>query len=364
MYASAMFSSIIIISMQYANLHIDDIIIKTLNGLASADELSELLDWLNADEANRSYFEEQKAEWSAAGEGAAASSYDGSAAFKRFERRVSAEAASGTVAGGSGGQDSPRRIGTRALAWRLVAGIAAAVLVVFGLWAVYDRYTSQYIDRFANLVNVEAPAGSRAKVVLPDGTTVWLNAGSRMSYAQGFGITDRSVKIEGEGYFEVGSDSELPMSVCSDNMQVRDIGTKFNFRDYPEEPTAEVTLCDGEVGVKSVKFPGREVIIHPEQMTLLDKRTGRITATGCYSADKRLWTSGMLVMDGMTTAQIVNAIERAYKVKVSIGSGRVHRMQLCGTLNLDRENLEEVLKVIAKAGGIEYSIRGKNVLLK
>ena len=79
-------------------------------------------------------------------------------------------------------------------------------------------------------------------VMLPDGTAVWLNAGSQLSYSQGFGITDRNVRINGEGYFEVGKGSDMPMSVCSSNMCVRDIGTKFNFRDYPEEPTAEVTL--------------------------------------------------------------------------------------------------------------------------
>lgn len=61
-----------------------------------------------------------------------------------------------------------------------------------------------------------------------------------------------------------------------------------------------------------MKFPKHEFVIHPEQMTLLDKRTGRIRATSCYYADKRLWTSGELVMDEMTIHQIFTAIERAY----------------------------------------------------
>lgn len=341
--------------MEYADIDIDDIIIRLFNGCATAADTMRLARWLEASDDNRRYFESQQREWNMPGGGDASTSYDASAAYGRMEARI--------------GRDMPRRrwsvVGAALRKYgRAVAGVAAAVLLVMGVWMAYDRYVTDYAARFAGMVNVEAPAGSRAKVVLPDGTAVWLNAGSRISYAQGFGVTDRRVRIDGEGYFEVGRKSGLPMSVYSDNISVRDIGTKFNFRDYPEEPTAEVTLCEGEVGVTSLKRPGHETVIRPEQMTLVDKRTGRITTTSCLSADKRLWTAGEMVMDGMTIRQIVNIIERAYKVRIVIASERVNHLQLCGTLNLDRENLNEILDVIAKVGGIGYSVNGRTVRLK
>lgn len=355
--------------MEYADIHIDDIILRLFNGTASPDDIATLSRWMEQDAANRQYFEQQQREWNADGGGDIASTFDYEAAFGRFERHIAQDKNAPTADEYDADETTPHRLWSINHPWlrlqlRVVASVAAVALIVIGTWLSYNRYTKQYAERFANMVNVEAPAGSRAKVMLPDGTAVWLNAGSQLSYSQGFGITDRNVRINGEGYFEVGKGSDMPMSVCSSNMCVRDIGTKFNFRDYPEEPTAEVTLCEGEVGVTSVKFPKHEVVIHPEQMTLLDKRTGRITATSCYSADKRLWTSGELVMDEMTIHQIITAIERAYKVSIVIESERVKHLQLCGTLNLDRENLDEILQVIATAGSISYKVKNKTVYLK
>ena len=343
--------------MEYVNLHIEDIIIKCLSGCATGEELVLLGRWLDASPDNRRYFEERQREWNQGAASEAAQAYDSAAAFGRFVRHTA----------DTGTRDSRRfRIGASWLRGNLrkVASIAAAALVLVGVFVGYRHFSADMSDRYAGIVNVEAPAGSRAKVVLPDGTSVWLNAGSRMSYAQSFGVTDRDVHIEGEGYFEVGKKSALQLTVSSRNMAVRDIGTKFNFRDYPEEPTAEVTLCEGEVGVRSLRHPGRETVIHPEQMTLLDKRTGRIVATDCYSADKRLWTTGELVMDGMTMRQIATAISRAYKVRVVVASQHAARLQMCGTLNLDRENLDEILQTLAKAGSITYSVRGKTVTLR
>ncbi len=344
--------------MEYANLHIEDIIIKCLNGCATGEELATLGKWLDADPANRSYFEKHQQEWNLGSDSASALSYDSGAAFDRFTRHTGNGTARSSL--------SRHRIGGSRLrgSLRIVVRVAAVAMILVGVFAAYRHFRSSVLDRYAGTVNVEAPAGSRTKVMLPDGTAVWLNADSRLSYTQNFGVTNRDVTIEGEGYFEVGKQSDLQFSVRSRNMAVRDIGTKFNFRDYPEEPTAEVTLCEGEVGVKSLRHPGRETIIHPEQMTLLDKRTGRITASDCYSADKRLWTSGELVMNGMTMQQIATAISRAYKVRVVVASQRASHLQLCGTLNLDRENLDEILQTIAKAGAVTYSRNGNIVSLR
>ena len=199
------------------------------------------------DAANRQYFEQQQREWNADGGGDIASTFDYEAAFGRFERHIAQDKDAPTADEYDADETTPHRLWSINHPWlrmqlRVAASVAAVALIVIGTWLSYNRYTKQYADRFANMVNVEAPSGSRAKVMLPDGTAVWLNAGSQLSYSQGFGITDRNVRINGEGYFEVGKGSDMPMSVCSSNMCVRDIGTKFNFRDYPEEPTAEVTL--------------------------------------------------------------------------------------------------------------------------
>lgn len=335
--------------MKYANYHIDDIIVRLFAGKATEDEQAELQAWADADPSHREYLDRQRAEWTTIGGADEAHAYDSRKAWERFAARTSAQ---------------KHRTATLGRTLRRIAAAAAIVIAVAGIAAAgWLGGTSAMQNRLADIV-VEAPEGSRTKVTLPDGTTAWLNAGTRMAYSQGFGVTDRTVHITGEGYFEVGHKSGLPLTVSSDNMTVRDIGTKFNFRDYPEETTAEVSLCEGLVGVASVKRPDEEISLQPTQQAVVDKRTGRMTAGTCSPDDRRLWTSGMLVMDGRSMRQIARAIERCYKVHVVIANRRVDRLQLCGTLNTDRQELDEVLHAIAKAGGIAYSVSGNTVCLR
>ena len=86
-------------------------------------------------------------------------------------------------------------------------------------------------------------------MTLPDGTSVVLNAGSKLSYSQGFGIKDRTVNITGEGYFTVAKDSRKPFTVTSGSMRVKVLGTKFNYRDYPTDGFAEVVLDECKVNI-------------------------------------------------------------------------------------------------------------------
>ena len=85
---------------------------------------------------------------------------------------------------------------------------------------------SECKDTFAD-ISVEAPLGSRTKLYLPDGTLVWLNAGSRMTYSQGFGVDNRKVELEGEGYFEVQRNEKLPFFVKTKDLQFAGIGNKI-----------------------------------------------------------------------------------------------------------------------------------------
>jgi len=149
---------------------------------------------MEKDAANRQYFEQQQREWNADGGGDIASTFDYEAAFGRFERHIAQEKDAPLMEEDDADETASHRLWSINHPWlrlqlRVVASVAAVALIVIGTWLSYNRYTKQYADRFANMVNVEAPAGSRAKVMLPDGTAVWLNAGSQLSYSQGFGAT-------------------------------------------------------------------------------------------------------------------------------------------------------------------------------
>ena len=142
--------------------------------------------------------------------------------------------------------------GRQSYKWYRTWSVAAVAIVLLGLITVtaYWQGSRQIQSNFSDIV-VEAPLGSKTKLTLPDGSTVWLNAGSKMVYSQGFGVSDRRLAFQGEGYFEVEKNDEMPFLVQTHDVNVTVVGTKFNFRNYPEDEEAVVELLEGRVALEN-----------------------------------------------------------------------------------------------------------------
>ena len=187
------------------------------------------------------------------------SRFDKDAAYALFKERV---ASAQTI--------RPKRN----LRWLSYA--AAVALMVAVSYFSFKGGQSKLESSFGDIV-VEAPQGSRTQMTLPDGTKVWLNAGSKISYTQGFCIVNRLVNLVGEGYFEVAHNEHLPFRVSSKDLQVSVLGTKFNFRDYPTDAEAIVSLAEGKVALDDLTHPGKETVyLAPKQRAIMSKQTGSI----------------------------------------------------------------------------------------
>ena len=136
--------------------------------------------------------------------------------------------------------------------WRTVA-VAAAILLVMatGAW-LYIAQRGKTLIAKQNIISTRN--GSRSKVELPDGTQVWLNAGSKLVYHDDFGKELREVELSGEAFFDVTKDAEHPFIIHARAMNIRVVGTAFNVRSYPDEKTTEASLLRGII---EVTFPGR-----------------------------------------------------------------------------------------------------------
>lgn len=275
------------------------------------------------------------------------SKYDKDAAFAAFQNRV-AEA-----------ESQPRAV-TRRLGWLKYAAAVAAVVAV-GFFS-YRGGQSQLETAMGDIV-VEAPQGSRTQMTLPDGTKVWLNAGSKISYSQSFGLVNRLVLLAGEGYFEVAHNEELSFSVESENVRVKVLGTKFNFRDYPSDAEATVSLAEGSVAMNSQQHPADEQLLKPGQRATVDKQTGKIRVEEYEVANATQWTSGKLIFDGEPLQEIVKTLERSYNVKITIADNRLLTLRFYGDFLRQEQTLSEVLDALAATGKIKYNIKGKDVTL-
>lgn len=270
--------------------------------------------------------------------------YDKEAAYAAFQKRVKAQPKSAM----------------RIPAWMRYAAVVT-LLVSVGYFS-FKGGQSDVESAFGDIV-IEAPQGSRTQMMLPDGTKVWLNAGSRMSYSQGFGYAVRIVRLVGEGYFEVVHNEQLPFSVESDDVRVKVLGTKFNFRDYPTDAEATVALTEGSVAMNSVKYPAEDRLLKPGQRAMVDKRTGQIHVEGYETSKATQWTNGRLTFDGEPLQEIVRTLERSYNVEIAIADNSLLPLRFYGDFLRQEQTLSEVLDALAATGKIRYEQKGKNVKL-
>ncbi len=278
--------------------------------------------------------------------------YDKDAAYAAFQQRVNGSTA--------GIKNQRAKTMKHRFGWLRYAAAAAAVVAV-GYFS-FKGGQSDVTSTFGDIV-VEAPQGSRTQMTLPDGTKVWLNAGSKISYSQGFSSINRSVMLSGEGYFEVAHNERLPFSVESKEVRVSVLGTKFNFRDYPSDADAIVSLAEGRVALDMVHSKGETVYLKPDQRAVVEKKTGRINVENYEVAHTVKWTRGYLIFNGESLADIAKDLERSYNVEVTIKNRALLDLHFYGSFVRQEQSIGEVLDVLSATHKIKYKIEGHHVTL-
>lgn len=318
--------------------NIDTLIEKFLSDTISREELASLSEWTSESRENRESLSSCMKEWAKGNE-----AFDAEKAFCRFKAHVSVE-------------KRPARSNRRVWLW---TAAAAAALAVFGLVSYQAYQVRTYRNLLANEeVTVKAPAGSKSYAELPDGSKVWLNAGSSLTYSYDVNKKERTVDLSGEGFFEVYHDEKTPFTVSSSSLNVRVLGTKFNFRDYPEDLLAEVTLTQGKIALSNQA--GEELIMSPDESVTFDKETGTMTR-GRSGYQVNEWVSGNLVFDEAPLLEIVRRLERAYSVKINISSPELFGLRFYGAFNSSRQDISEVLQSLSATGKFRYS-KERNVI--
>ena len=156
------------------------------------------------------------------------------------------------------------------------------------------------------------PRGSRPmRLVLADGSAVWLNASSSITYPTGFRGPERVVSITGEAYFEVAPDGAHPFIVEQDDLRVRVLGTHFNIRAYGDAGRRQVTLLEGAVHVQR---GGAQETLRPGQQAELT--AARLTVQSADTEAVMAWKNGQFIYDGVDLQTIMQEISRYYDVDV------------------------------------------------
>lgn len=354
------------------NIHqeeIADLIFRSLMGEATPQDNEKLKRWLSESPENERHFRQLKDLWTSSEAVGNMSRYDAEAAFEKFSERVMAD-------GGFSQDDTnaaEEMISTdgdvlpKHKSWLYMPvwmRWAAVILIIAGCcWQFYE-HGQQSVERQLAQICVEAPAGSQTITTLPDGTRITLNAGSRITYSQSFGIKDRNVALMGEGYFEVAHNNEKPFTVTTTSISVRDIGTKFSLADYPNDNEAQVVLTDGSVELdNNLCSDCSNVVMKKGQRAVLSKESGKLVVTGDASESNIAWTTHQLILDGKSIYAIAKELEHGYNVKVTVSGDRLATCHFFGRFDTSTQSLQEILSALRSTGKLRYKIKGKEVTL-
>lgn len=232
--------------------------------------------------------------------------------------------------------------------WQYAASVAvfAGVLFVTG----YKFLQSSSANQVTALKQQEAKPGHINKMKLPDGTLVWLNAGSKLHYPETFAKNKREVTLDGEAYFEVKHETARPFLVHSQSVVTQVLGTTFNVRSYAESRKIKVTVLSGKVAVYETGKDGKSITKQPLMITanqeVVYAKSSRQLAYNLkpiQSADAAAWKEGNLIFKNTELSEVIYALERRYNVKIALDNSMLN----CPvTANFNNEPVENVMRIL------------------
>lgn len=268
---------------------------------------------------------------------------------------------------------------------------AAAIITLAGLFA-FNNFFSAGSKRntIAQPVNeVSTRPGSKSKIQLPDGSVVWLNAGSKLTYTKDFGKEIREVTLIGEGFFDVTKNIEKPFIINTTSISIKVLGTAFNVKAYPEDKQTEASLIRGSIEVTIKSRPNDKIILSPSEKLVVEnevpkpeikeRRTGNIERTQLpvistlmsvnklkYSpvdstVAETQWVNNKLVFRDESFSELAVRMERWYDVDIEITDANVADERLNGIF--ETETIIQALEALKESIPFKYEKAGNKIII-
>jgi transmembrane sensor len=217
---------------------------------------------------------------------------------------------------------------------------------------------AKVIDNSLVYNTLSTPRGGEYQVVLPDGTHVWLNSASSISYPVEFAGNERRVKLTGEAYFEVAKNKDKPFYVTSNNAQVKVLGTHFNISAYADDAEMATTLLEGSVQLSK---NGTELILKPGWQARISNSADatQIKVSQANITEVMAWRNGYFIFSDDNIATIMKKVSRWYDVDV-VQKGSFTNQNFGGTFYRSK-GINELLNGLEKIGKVHFKIEGRRV---
>ena len=248
---------------------------------------------------------------------------------------------------GSPGRRTSKRIRQPVFVRELLRVAAIAALMFLTGYYFYSHRMKE-LQRMEHVVSV--PDGQRANIRLPDGTNVWLNARSRISYPSCFSDATRNVTLEGEAWFEVRRDVGKPFIVHTGNYDIRALGTTFNVEAYPDAENFAAALMEGCIEVQHRFQPEQFVCLIPERQAV--EQNGQLVVTPITDYDIYRWRDGLICFKETNFITLMKRFEKYYGIRIMLETDRPAEKIFSGKFRM-LDGIDNALRVLQKEG--EYT---------
>jgi transmembrane sensor len=272
----------------------------------------------------------------------------------------------------------------------LATGVAASVLIFFLVFSPAGKKADKPVA--GNTISTRP--GSKSKVELPDGTQVWLNADSKLTYGQHFLGSTREVTLTGEAYFDVAhatsveTGQRIPFIIHTSSIDIKVLGTAFNVRSYPGEKTIETALIRGSVEVTLHNNSDKKIVLKPDEKLIVRNDNATVISTKTEQADsavintdepmitlskirpykedtsahyETMWVKNKLAFENESFDRMLPELERWYNVTILIKNESLKGLHFTGVF--ENKSLADVMEALSYSRGFHYDIQGAQVTI-
>jgi ferric-dicitrate binding protein FerR (iron transport regulator) len=346
---------------------------RKLSGEATPDELSALEKWIRDNPQDHYVIEAVQLYW----HNTAAQDFFNISDNAHFERMLN-KAETPVVA-----MQAPQKLSKYKPVWLKWAAAAVFVGCMISGAVIFNQHAHQGETTAKD--DIVTTRGTKSKIILPDGTKVWLNADTRLHFDKEFNGVLREVYLDGEAFFDVTKDKNRPFIVHTSDIDIRVLGTAFNVKSYKEEATIEATLIHGSIQVTRQKECIPKIILSPHEKLVFNKLVGKTPESPDHllpvkekdpqylvskilqntnndsSIVETAWVHNRLLFDGDTFKQLAVKMERWFDVQIKFENAEVANYRLRGAF--EDETIGEALKALQQIAHFKFTIRDKTVTI-
>lgn len=319
------------------------LMLRYLSGNLSPEEDRELRSWLEESPGNSRELEEYQKVWQQSFSPKAVQDFQSAEEWEKLKAAIDRENAA-SVKG--------RSISLKRPGWlSIAASIGVLMVSVVGIYLLLFSGKEELI--------LKESGSQEMSFLLPDGSEVWLNKHSTLSYHKSF-AQERMVSLSGEAFFEIEKDPEKPFVIYADKAAIRVLGTSFNVKAFEHSPLTEVYVLTGKVSLSSVE-QGEGVMLHPGEMGLLHTKEGGVSVAREANPNALAWKEKRLTFKKAPLKEVIKTLEDYFSVNISVANPELLKCRFSSSFA--NPELEEVLQVLRHALQLTIKRSGDPLLI-